>query len=190
MDVPGVMILVLATAFTAAVALLCWALLRTGRPALDATLLVFLWVFIVTFDLLALGLAGVMTRSAIAISSALGLVGLGLIPRARHALRESFTVIRSWARLLLAGWGGLPRWLRGVTIVALPLWGHDRVQGVMTLMWREPRPFAEGNRQLLAAIGQQIGVAIDRARLYEDTRRRERQSGNRRRRDCPAVFCP
>jgi len=62
-------------------------------------------------------------------------------------------------------------------IVALPLWGHDRVQGVMTLMWREPRPFAEGNRQLLAAIGQQIGVAIDRARLYEDTRRRERELG-------------
>ncbi len=62
-------------------------------------------------------------------------------------------------------------------IVALPLWGHDRVQGVMTLMWREPRPFAEGNRQLLAAIGQQIGVAIDRALLFEDTRRRERELG-------------
>jgi PAS domain S-box-containing protein len=62
-------------------------------------------------------------------------------------------------------------------IAALPLWGHDRVQGVMTLMWREPRPHAEGNRQLLAAIGQQIGVAIDRALLFEDTRRRERELG-------------
>jgi len=57
------------------------------------------------------------------------------------------------------------------------LWGHDRVQGIMTLMWREPRPFVEENRQLLAAIGQQIGVAIDRALLYEDTRRRERELG-------------
>ncbi len=62
-------------------------------------------------------------------------------------------------------------------IAALPLWGHDRVQGVMTLMWHAPRDFAEGNRQLLAAIGQQIGVAIDRARLFEDTRRRERELG-------------
>ena len=136
MDFLGVMSLGLATALTAAVALLCWTLLRTGRPALDATLLVFLWVFIVTFDLLVLGLAGVMTRSAIAISSALGLVGLSLIPRARHAVRESFTEIRSWARPLRAGWGGLPRWLRGVTIVALPLW----CLRLAFLMWALP-PF-------------------------------------------------
>jgi PAS domain S-box-containing protein len=62
-------------------------------------------------------------------------------------------------------------------IVALPLWGHDRVQGVMTLMWREPRELVEGTRQLLVAIGQQIGVAVERAQLYEDTRRRERELG-------------
>ncbi|HEY4688174.1 MAG TPA: GAF domain-containing protein [Anaerolineae bacterium] len=62
-------------------------------------------------------------------------------------------------------------------IVALPLWGHDHVQGVMTLMWRSPREFGEGARQLLAAIGQQIGVAIDRAQLYENTLHRERELG-------------
>lgn len=61
--------------------------------------------------------------------------------------------------------------------VAVPLWGHDRVQGVLTLLWREPREFGEGSRQLLAAIGQQIGVAIERAQLYEDTRRRQSELG-------------
>ncbi len=71
------------------------------------------------------------------------------------------------------------RWQGGPlgAIAALPLWGHDRVQGVMTLMWRAPREFGESVRPLLAAIGQQIGVAIGRAQLYEDTRRRERELG-------------
>ena len=62
-------------------------------------------------------------------------------------------------------------------IVAVPLWGHDRVQGVLTLMWRDRREFGEGTRQLLGAIGQQIGVAVERAQLYEDTRRRESELG-------------
>jgi PAS domain S-box-containing protein len=72
-----------------------------------------------------------------------------------------------------ARWQGRPLG----AIAAVPLWGHDRVQGVLTLLWREPREFSEGNRQLLAAIGQQIGVAIDRALLFEDTLRRERELG-------------
>jgi PAS domain S-box-containing protein len=74
-------------------------------------------------------------------------------------------------------WGAAWRSQPLGAIVAVPLWGHDRVQGVMTLLWRAPREFGEGSRQLLAAIGQQIGVAIDRALLYEDTRRRERELG-------------
>ncbi|HLF27420.1 MAG TPA: GAF domain-containing protein [Anaerolineae bacterium] len=71
---------------------------------------------------------------------------------------------------------GWREWPLGA-IAAVPLWGHNRVQGVMTLLWREPRDLGEGTRPLLAAIGQQIGVAIDRARLYEDTLRRERELG-------------
>jgi signal transduction histidine kinase len=62
-------------------------------------------------------------------------------------------------------------------VAALPLWGHDRVQGVMMLYWRAPRNFGSGTPPLLAAIGQQIGVAIERALLYEDTRRRESELG-------------
>lgn len=58
-------------------------------------------------------------------------------------------------------------------IATMPLWGHDRVQGVMTLMWNTPRKFDDRTSQLMVAVGQQIGVAIERAKLYEDTRRRE-----------------
>lgn len=63
------------------------------------------------------------------------------------------------------------------SIAAVPLWGHDRVQGVMSLLWREQHEFDERSLQLLVAVGQQIGVAIERARLYEDSLRRENELG-------------
>jgi two-component system NtrC family sensor kinase len=55
---------------------------------------------------------------------------------------------------------------------AVPLWGHDVVQGGLAMAWREPRPIDHANVQLLAAIGQQIGVAVERASLYEVAQRR------------------
>ncbi|HJW84982.1 MAG TPA: GAF domain-containing protein [Anaerolineae bacterium] len=62
-------------------------------------------------------------------------------------------------------------------IAAVPLWSYDRVQGVMTLAWRAPREFGSSTQPLLAAIGQQIGVAVERGLLYEATRRRENELG-------------
>ncbi len=58
---------------------------------------------------------------------------------------------------------------------AVPLWGHDRVEGVLHMAWRAPHEFAEEGVPLLAAIGQQIGVAIERAELYEVAQRRARE---------------
>ncbi len=55
---------------------------------------------------------------------------------------------------------------------AVPLWGHDAVQGCLAMAWRRPRPFDHAIVQLLAAIGQQIGVALERASLYEVAQRR------------------
>ena len=55
---------------------------------------------------------------------------------------------------------------------AVPLWGHDVVQGSLAMAWRQPRQFDHAALQLLAAIGQQIGVAVERAALYEVAQRR------------------
>ncbi len=54
----------------------------------------------------------------------------------------------------------------------IPLKARDRVVGVMTVAHTEPRQFTAQDMQLLAAIGDQMGVAIENARLYEETRRR------------------
>jgi two-component system NtrC family sensor kinase len=60
-------------------------------------------------------------------------------------------------------------------IVAAPLWGHDRVQGVLHLIWQQPHAFDDATAPLLAAIGQQIGVAIERAHLYEVAQHRAQE---------------
>ncbi len=52
-------------------------------------------------------------------------------------------------------------------MVAVPLWGHDYVQGVLQMIWHAARDFTDETAPLLAAIGQQIGVAVERAHLYE-----------------------
>ncbi len=54
----------------------------------------------------------------------------------------------------------------------IPLWSHDQVQGALTLAWQQPRQFERDAAQLFAAIGQQIGVALERATLYEVAQRR------------------
>jgi two-component system, NtrC family, sensor kinase len=58
---------------------------------------------------------------------------------------------------------------------AVPLWGHDVVQGGLAIAWRQPRSFDQATVQLLAAIGQQIGVALERAALYDVAQRRARE---------------
>jgi PAS domain S-box-containing protein len=58
---------------------------------------------------------------------------------------------------------------------AVPLWGHDHVQGVLSLSWPAAREFGEATAPLLAAIGQQIGVAIERAELFEAAQRRSQE---------------
>lgn len=57
-------------------------------------------------------------------------------------------------------------------LAVVPLWGHDHIQGELQLAWRQPRPYLNSLVSLLEAIGQQIGVAIERAHLYEVAQRR------------------
>ena len=60
--------------------------------------------------------------------------------------------------------------------VSVPLKSKDKVLGVMDVITRSPRRFTPRDVELLASIGNQIGVAIENARLFEETRRRLRES--------------
>jgi signal transduction histidine kinase len=60
-------------------------------------------------------------------------------------------------------------------LAVVPLWGHDHVQGVLQMVWQQPRRFSDETAPLLAAIGQQIGVALERAHLYEVAQHRAQE---------------
>jgi PAS domain S-box-containing protein len=55
------------------------------------------------------------------------------------------------------------------TLVSAPLLHKGRALGVLNLATRRPRAFPSQELELLAAIGQQIGVAVENAQLYEQT---------------------
>ena len=61
--------------------------------------------------------------------------------------------------------------------VAVPLLVKDRVLGAFLLGRRRPEPFAEDELSLLSAIGVQLGVAVENARLFDETRRRAEELG-------------
>ncbi|UCF73008.1 MAG: PAS domain S-box protein, partial [Deltaproteobacteria bacterium] len=55
---------------------------------------------------------------------------------------------------------------------SVPLLYRDKVLGVVNLASEESRPFSAEDLRLLTAIGHQVGVAIENARLFEDTRQK------------------
>jgi PAS domain S-box-containing protein len=57
------------------------------------------------------------------------------------------------------------------TLIAVPLRSHDDVLGVIHLGSRAEQKFSEGEIQLLQAIGGQAGIAVQKARLYEEANR-------------------
>jgi len=57
------------------------------------------------------------------------------------------------------------------TIVSVPLRSDEEVLGVIQLGSRTPREFKESELRILDAIGGQAGIAIQKARLYEETKR-------------------
>jgi signal transduction histidine kinase len=56
------------------------------------------------------------------------------------------------------------------TQVITPLKSKDQVQGVLAVATRRVRQFLPDDLELIAAIGNQIGVAVENARLYENLR--------------------
>jgi len=62
--------------------------------------------------------------------------------------------------------------------ISVPLRAKDTVLGVLNVASRLPRHFTKGDMHLLHAIGDQVGVAIEEAELY-DRLRKERQNYQR-----------
>ena len=60
--------------------------------------------------------------------------------------------------------------------VGAPIVHKDRILGSFCLFGTAPRPLSETDYALLTAIGRQIGVAVENARLYEETQRRASQA--------------
>lgn len=61
-----------------------------------------------------------------------------------------------------------------VAFVSVPLLSKDKVAGVLNIASRKPRSFSEQEVQLLTSLGHQLGTAIEKARLYEELRVRDR----------------
>ena len=57
---------------------------------------------------------------------------------------------------------------RARSLAAIPLWARERVLGILVAVTRKARRGAEGNGELLAAVGHQVGLALDQARLHQE----------------------
>jgi diguanylate cyclase (GGDEF)-like protein len=57
-----------------------------------------------------------------------------------------------------------------VSLVGIPLKSKDKVIGTLTGANRRPRSFAPSEMELLTSIGNQLGIAIENATLYAQTR--------------------
>ncbi len=53
-------------------------------------------------------------------------------------------------------------------VLSVPIWRQEQVQGVITLVHNQPRPWRSEETRMLDAIGRQIGVALANARLYDE----------------------
>jgi len=61
--------------------------------------------------------------------------------------------------------------------VAVPLVVRDRILGVLNIASASPSSFGTEALSLLAAIGQQLGVAVENARLWQELKQREALRG-------------
>ncbi|MFZ5822760.1 MAG: GAF domain-containing sensor histidine kinase [Bacillota bacterium] len=61
--------------------------------------------------------------------------------------------------------------------VTIPLGQDGKVAGIMSLMVPAGRFFTPADKEILNALGEQIGLAIDRARLYDQLKEKEEARG-------------
>ncbi|MBI3913016.1 MAG: GAF domain-containing protein [Chloroflexi bacterium] len=71
--------------------------------------------------------------------------------------------------------------LRGTDAIAshvtVPILARDRVLGVLGIASADTHTFGADEVKLLEAVGQQLGVAVENARLWDDLREKERMRG-------------
>jgi PAS domain S-box-containing protein len=58
-------------------------------------------------------------------------------------------------------------------VMSVPIWRKDHIQGIITLVNDQPRPWRTEETHMLDAIGRQIGVALANAALYAEAVRGE-----------------
>lgn len=72
---------------------------------------------------------------------------------------------------LIAGCPRLPRAvLDGANVsshVGIPLSANGKVLGILDVAWRAPHLYSKEDHKLLMTIGQQVGIALDNARLFQ-----------------------
>lgn len=59
--------------------------------------------------------------------------------------------------------------------ITIPLGRDGEVAGILVLLVPPTRYFTPADKEILTAVGEQIGLAIDRARLYDELEEKERQ---------------
>jgi len=60
-------------------------------------------------------------------------------------------------------------------LLCAPMKAKDRLLGSLGIARQQPHPFLPLDQELLVSIGQQIGMALEKARLYGESQRRERE---------------
>ena len=119
-----------------------------------------------------------------------------LYPRAFHGVTHEFAyqveslplgvgvpglVAASTRPLIIRDLQQDPRFVRNAhgerrlrSVVGIPLMGDKRVEGVMNLFSEAGEPVEDHDLTFLVAMGRQVGLAIENARLQEELRRRAR----------------
>jgi len=92
-------------------------------------------------------------------------IGFHVIQRKETLIAED---IMECPRLLRA----LPEGEKMACHACVPLISKDEVVGVMSVASKDYHPFSPEDLKLLTAIGHQVGVAIENARFFEDTRQK------------------
>ncbi len=58
---------------------------------------------------------------------------------------------------------------------SVPLISKDRIMGVMNVAYQDFHPFLSEDLKLLSSVGNQIGIAIENSKLFEDTRQKSEE---------------
>ncbi|MEO5691887.1 MAG: GAF domain-containing protein [Usitatibacter sp.] len=98
-------------------------------------------------------------------------------PGARMIATRKAMAYNSSAEMVAAGMGVLPGTDKAKSVVMVPIIGSDRVLGSIVLEdhLRE-NAYGEGDVRLLETVASSMGVALENARLFDETQRRTREA--------------